>query len=289
MKEQIISFKYDGPSERIQGHQIDALVLASALEGFAGLIAAADLAINESESGVKVTAQAGFVKGSFGVDLIVFADIVILEAIGLIAAVGAGSVLSVLKDLKGVNVESIEVEEGSDLAKVITSKGDEITTTKTVATLIDNMEVRRQLDKVIHQPLDGDEISSLKLFSHSIVDAQDDEPTFEIDSSFGACYKKPSTTQTIVKKITESKAAVEFVAGNRNSGTSGWKMNYLDKKNISVKILDKAFLNKIKKSDAPAIFSGKFKVELKTVVRKKNGLIQGKAYSILKVIGPNKR
>ena len=47
LKEQKISFKYDGKSESIKYNQIDARLLAASLDSFAELITAADLAVNE--------------------------------------------------------------------------------------------------------------------------------------------------------------------------------------------------------------------------------------------------
>lgn len=290
MLEQIISFKYDGASESIKNHQIDAKLLASVLDSFADLISAADTAINDHESDVQVKAQAGFVKGSFGVDLIVLADPTVLKAIGLVAAAGAGSILSVLRDLKGNKVETIEVEEGSDIAKIVTTKGDEIRTTKASAMLIDNMEVRAKLDRLVHQPLTNEGITSFSVYSGSIADCHErhEGPAFEVTTETSAFYKKPPTTQVQIKEISETKAVVEFVAANKDSGTSGWRMNYLSEENISVKIQDEEFLNKIKMSNAPRIFSEKFIVEMKVATNKKHDKVISKAYHITKVVGPKK-
>jgi hypothetical protein len=288
MEEQIISFKYDGPSENIQKHQIDARLLASALDSFSNLISAADSAIYGHDSEIQVKAQAGFVKGSFGVELIVLADLSVLQAIGLIASGAAGSALSILMGLKGATVGNVEVEEGSDIAKVVTTKGDVINTTIASAKLIESMEVRATLDKLVYQPLINEGITSFSVYSGSLDDCltHEQEPTFEVTTDNSVFYRKPDSTQIQKKTVAETKAVVEFVAANRESGTSGWRMNYLSEEGVSVKILDEVFLNKIKMSNAPRFFSEKFNVEIKTEITKSRGKVIRKSYKITKVIGP---
>jgi hypothetical protein len=276
MEEQIISFKYDGPSENIQKHQIDARLLASALDSFSNLIS------------ISSTPNDPLTKGSFGVELIVLADLSVLQAIGLIASGAAGSALSILMGLKGATVGNVEVEEGSDIAKVVTTKGDVINTTIASAKLIESMEVRATLDKLVYQPLINEGITSFSVYSGSLDDCltHEQEPTFEVTTDNSVFYRKPDSTQIQKKTVAETKAVVEFVAANRESGTSGWRMNYLSEEGVSVKILDEVFLNKIKMSNAPRFFSEKFNVEIKTEITKSRGKVIRKSYKITKVIGP---
>lgn len=283
-KEQKVSFSYDGSSESIKNHQIDARILASALDNIADLITAADIAINNQETGVQVKAQAGFVQGSFGVDLIVLAEPSLLKAIGLVAATAAGSALSMLRDLGGRKVETIEVDEDSELATILTTDGNEYETSKEVACLISNKDVRQKIDKLVHQPLNNEGIDSFSVFSRS-----DDavRPIIEITTETSLHYKKqPQKPQEQKAALTD--AVIEFVTANKESGNSGWRMNYLNYENIPVKIVDEMFLNRIRMATAPKIFAFKFKVHLKTITTTATDGSVKRSYQILKVVGPKK-
>ena len=285
LKEQKISFKYDGKSESIKNNQIDARLLAASLDSFAELITAADLAVNEHETGVQVRAQAGFVPGSFGIELVVLADPSILKALGIVAAAGAGTALSLLQDLRGSKIDTIEIDEGSELATILSTDGRSFEVSSDVADLIKDKEVRAKIDKLIHQPLVNEGIDTFAFFPNGDFQA---EPLIEINEESREYFKRPHTIQTSEREILETKAVVEFITANRESGKSGWKMNYLNHEDVSVKIQDEIFLQRIRLSNAPRIFAGKFIVNMKTVITRQDGVETKRSYHITRVIGPKK-
>lgn len=278
-----IYFKYDGQSDSIKNHQIDVRLLASTLENFADLIIGADEAVNNRESPIQVRAQAGFVQGSFGVELLVFAaDPTLLEALGLVASAAGGGVLSFLRSMKGKKIETIEVDENSGLAKVLIKGHEPVETTATIARLIADPEVRTSIDRIVRQPLSNEGIESFSLFSDP---DHDQEPFLLVESEESSLYKKPSTIQSLSKIETETQATIQFVQANKDSGTSGWRMTHISDE-VSVRIEDAEFLLKIQRQGTPSIFASKYKVELTVVTSKRGDEVVRKTHKITKVIGP---
>lgn len=293
MKEKIISITYDGPSTAIKNHQIDARLLASVLDNFADLITSADEAIHKRHSPVQVKAQAGFIRGSFGIELLVNADMEVLKAIGLVAFGACGSALSILKTIKSKKVDSVEIDETAGTATITTSDGVITETSSAVACLLDSSVIRNRIDKLIHQPLSKEGINKFSVYTGSL-DGLDEnqldnlQPTVVVTDESSVYFKKPSATQTLTHTSIESKAVIEFVAANKESGKSGWRMNYLAYQNTAVKILDEEFLEKIQLLSAPRIFASKFNVELRTTVTTKQQETVNQTFHIVKVIGPHK-
>jgi len=294
MAEQIISFKYDGPSEALKKHEIDVRVLAKALDSFADLIVAADEAINKESSSAQVLvkansdSQAAFVAGSFGVELLVNVGPEVLKALGFIAGALAGSALSVLRDINSNKLATIEIDESDPLAQIVLTNGEVVETSKDVARLIESKDVRNKIAKLIHEPLSGEGISSFQVFEGSLSD-DTAQPLFKVDGDEKESFRKPGKILVTTKSEIETVATIEFLAANKQSGKSGWRMKYLGYDDVAVKVADEVFLEKIKNtSGAPKIFAEKFSVNLKSTVTKKHDETIGENFTITKVIGPKR-
>mgnify|MGYP000732651468 CR=1 FL=1 len=273
-------FKYDGDSESIKNHQIDAHVLATALDSISDLIKETDSILTGKESTVQIKTQAGFVQGSFGVEMIVLSDPEVLKVLGVIASGATASVFSVLKNLKGAKVDEIVIDEDSELAQIITKKGETIAAPKAVAKLINSDKIRQNIDKLAHDPLSDKGIGSFSVYSDSL----DDQPIIEATKGNRAYFKKPRQTQTITTTERDTIATIEFKSANKESGKSRWTMLHLGVDEVSVKVEDEDFLAKIKRPDAPSIFGEKFKVNLTTKTSQKPGQESKKTYKIKRVI-----
>lgn len=285
MQEQIISFKFDGQTGPIKKNQIDAKLLASAINSMAELIEAADKALNGDSGGVQVRASAGFVKGSFGVQLLVLVDPEVLIGLGIVATAVTGGVLGVLKELRGRKVHDIEIDEEHEVAHIVDSLGEEIETTANVGALMADPNVRSEVDRLIHQPLLSDGITSIKLFDVPLTTGPEPAPVFEATTETGAHFRKPARQKVEEEEDQITKAVVELVNANKKSGRKGWRMNYLGEKDLSVKIEDEAFLTMLTQPNAPEIFARKFNVELETTTKKVGGKTK-RTYRILRVVGP---
>ncbi len=289
MAEILISFKFDGPDQSIKNHRIDARLLATSLENFANLLDAADSAIYKrvGESNVKV--KANFIEGSFGVELIICADPEVLKAIGLVAAGTLGSAFSLLRSLAGRTIDEIEIDESTELAKIVARDGAAFRTTKNVATLVNSGSFRSSLDKLVYQPLQTyEEVDKFEIFEGSIA-SDIDQPVkmFEATDDTSDSYRKKGILKVTASEESESVAVIEFVTANKETGNSGWRVNYLNKENVAMKIKDEIFLEQIKKTKGtPAIFATKFKVRLKTIKKHVEGVDEKHTYIILKVLGP---
>jgi len=276
-----IYFKYDGNSLSLKNHEIDAKVLADTLSNFADLIYEANTIVNGIDSSVSVKAKAGFVEGSFGVELIIDQGIAggvkdLLPILGLAASAATGSLLSVLKNMKGKPAIDIEINESEDNVHINIGE-EKVQASPEVAELATNPSIRSKIDQIIYKPLDIDGTSSFQLFTDPegdlLVDISEDQR---------AIYKKPPISKPSYVSSSDTVATIEFINANKESGNSGWKMIHLGKE-VSVKIEDEVFLTLIKKPDAPSIFGHKFKVDLNLVTKKRISRPESKKYTIKKV------
>lgn len=282
MDEKSIFLKYDGESEDFENHLYDAKDLSVALSNLADLLYDANTLINGLDSQIEVKAKAGFREGSFGLELIIGQDILgaakdILPVLGLVASAGAGSLLSVLMRLKGNEITEITYDERTEEAEIAFGN-EKLKASKDVADLIQSQPVRRRLSRIIYEPLEREHTESFELLD------SDSEAVFlkVTKDENHQSFKTPAAYTSISVDELDTVAKVEFIKASKDSGMSGWKMLYLGEE-VSVKIKDEAFLETLRRPDAPSIFGQKFSVELHM---KKKQTLSGqtkKTYTIVKV------
>lgn len=288
MKETSLYIKYDGALATYKKHQIDAKELASSLGNLADLIYEANLLLNGIDSPVTVNAQAGFIKGSFGLELVVGQDPTatyeILRYLGLIGAGGlSGTLFSVLLKLQSKKATDIEINEETGEASIIVGHGDDAMTIpapKEVVALMREPAIRKRVEKVIKTPLESEGTGSFQ-----VLPSQDDvdEPIFVVEKDEGSFFKAPATPKPDETLESDTVATIEFIQTNKDSGTSGWRINHLGEE-VAVKVVDEMFLVSIKRSDAPSIYGLKYKVELHVNTIKRSGNPDKKTYRIDKVL-----
>lgn len=264
MKETHIFLKYDGTSESLKKHRIEAKQLGEALIELADLIYDANTTLNGVDSFIDVQAQAGFIEGSFGLELIIDQGtlegaVEVAKYLGLGASAVVGNLLSILKrkGKKEPDYDEIVVDEAAGTAKV-TINDEEIETTPEVIELLKSRVIRRRVSKIVNKPLESPGIDIFQVLESS---DGDQEPLITIDKEESEWFTEPPRKKTDTLDEGDTIAVVEFLTSNKESGTSGWKMRYLGQ-DVSVKVKDEVFLTAIKKETEPSIYGLKYSVDL---------------------------
>ena len=286
MNQTTFYFKYDGTTDAIKNHRIDAKQLAQALNHVSDLIHDANKVINGAEAEeISIYTNAKFVPGSFGVELLVSQDLTaakdVLQMLGLVAGAAGGTLLAFLKDAKGSKVkEEVIIDKRTGEVELTLDDGTKHRASSDIAELAKAPAVRRHINALIHDQLQRNGITKFALsevedFSNTILAVENNEVNY---------FKTPSLKSMSDTDSVTSTATIEFINANKKSGKSGWKISHLGEE-VPVKIKDDTFIETIKKHDAPSIFGLKYTVELRVVTRKSAGLPDKKTYYIDQVIG----
>ncbi len=282
MQQTKIYLKYDGDTKSYQKHQIDAKTLSIALASLADLLYDSNTLINGPESYIDVKAQAGFIEGSFGFEIIIAQEMIgaakdILPLLGFVGGtLATGSLLRVLQEMAGHEPEDIVIDKKSGKTKIKTAVGEHEASPEVVE-LLTSKPVREKLDRLINEPLSKEGTTSFQILSSPTAK----KPLFDITEKTHTFFKKISNKLQPVDEL-ETVATIEFIRANKESGTSGWRMRHLGEE-VAVKVKDEAFIDSLKKPDAPSIFGLKYKVDLFMKTKKRLGQDDLKTYSILKV------
>lgn len=258
-----IFLKYDGTSDALQNHRMEAKQLGQMLIELSDLIYDSNLTLNGLDSFIDVQAQAGFMEGSFGLELIVDQQLVegmveVAKYIGFGASAVTGSLLSILKHRNARNIkdDQIVIDESSGTA-VITINDEKLETTPEVIKLLQTRSVRNQLDKVVKQQLDMPGVDVFK-----VLDSSDEQNSvLEVNKEDAQGFKVPPRKKAETVDELDTVANIEFIHSNKNSGSSGWRMIHNGEES-SVKITDEVFLESIKREESLSIYGMKYRVDL---------------------------
>lgn len=263
MRSTHIFIKYDGTSDALQKHRMEAKQLGMMLIELSDLIYDANITLNGTDSFIDVQAQAGFIEGSFGLELIIDQQLAggvieVAKYIGLGASAVTGSLLAILKhkNTRNIKDDHIVIDKANGTAEV-TINDVKMETTPEVIQLLRTPTIRKQLDKVVNQQLDIPGIDSFQ-----VIDSADKQNTlFEVNQEDAVGFKAPPRKRSETVEELDTIATVEFIHSNKNSGTSGWKMIHNGRESI-VKITDDVFLESIKREDSLSIYGMKYSVDL---------------------------
>ncbi|BCE02944.1 hypothetical protein [Marinicellulosiphila megalodicopiae] len=271
------SFKVILDGETYNDHEIQIFTFAKSLKAIGELLYETSAEINGSRDVIDVKVNADFIPGSFGFVIDVFQNLEIknvVEAVGFVKAVGAasgvGGLLSLMKSLKGKDVESYTNTDGS--ATIETEDGNKVIYKKEVVSLIKNTNIRKSMDSLVREPLLEKGTNNFKIESLQ----QDDNSEILITKEDIHSFVKLKTSDyTDEKTIPEDKTII-FVAANINSSV-GWKIDNKapkkgEKKEIPIKMTDKEFILKLKEQNIEAahIFGKPFKVRFLTIKKTVN-------------------
>lgn len=285
MNETTFYFKYDGTTDAIKNHRIDAKQLSKALEHISDMIHDANIILNGVDSSeIKVYTHAKFIPGSFAVELLVSQDLQaakdVLAFLGLIVSAGAGSLLAFIKASKGQKPkEQVTIDESTGEVEVTLADGSKQRASVEIAELANAPSIRNHISALMYSALDEDGITKFALSETEDFKT----PVIQIEHSNREYFRTPRKLLVDEDSI-ETKATIEFIAANKNSRNFGWKINHLGEE-VSAKIRDKVFMDSISRYDAPNIFGLKYEVELRVEMRKKVGVPEKKTYYIDRVLG----
>lgn len=282
MLETSFVIKYDGDSDDLRKHQIDAKALSAVLSNISDLIQEANEVINGGESEIDVKAKAGFVEGSFGIEFVLLQEAInackdVLPYLGFTAAAASGSLLSILRNIKAREVEDIVVNDDGTVDLVV--EGESIPTSPEIAKLVNSPRIRKSIDAVVHLPLTHTGSSVFQVMNPLNLN----ESFIAINKEEKAAFKVPPLARFSQIETTETVAVIEFLQANKESISTGWKIRHLGE-DSPVRLKDETFFEKIKKPDAPSIFGLKFKVDLKVKTMTRENQPSKKTLTIDKII-----
>ncbi|HCI2469081.1 TPA: hypothetical protein NOT17_003816 [Pseudomonas aeruginosa] len=256
------SISYDSETGDFKGHKIDALELGNSILGVYNLVAETNSLVNKGgEVDLKVTAPAK--EGSVVVDFLLLASspagLAVLKYLGFSSAVGGavgGSLIEVVRKLKGRRVASVTIEGDSDVA-TIEVDGQKIVCDKYVAKLAVDKKVRDSLHSVIQAPIAGKGSARFK-----VLDSQEAE-VLEVKEAVAHVYSPLPPQSLEEEEVTRERVTVYFVQVNFESNR-GWRIKFADGKEHSATLDDERFFNRVKENKQSFAKDDLFEVELET-------------------------
>lgn len=267
MTQQTSTFKISYDIPEAANHTIDAELLGESIISTARLIKNTNKILNgeDAELNIEVKAPApGSVVVEF-VTLLNSAGINPLTTLGFVAGTvpGAATVLGAIQALQSRKVTLVEEEE-EDEVQLKLSDNNAINLPVEVAKVALNRDVRKNLEKIINDPIHGAQ-SGQVIFKN-----ENDENVVNIPVEQISFYKKPSKAVVEdVEEIEEDKE-IRFVRVNFD-GVTGWKIELPDRSEVAVKMSDETFIERVNQSQQKFSKEDLFSVSLKTVVTKKHG------------------
>lgn len=277
-KQDNFSIFYDTPDTK--NHTIDAEILGNSLLGLSKALKQADKVINGETSEMKVSVKAQK-EGSFAVDFCTWYNAGgsdVLTTIGFAVpstGVIAASVIGVISQIKSQKITGI-IREQDNESKIELEDGRIIQCPKDVAELVISPSFRKEIDAIVYNPVKGQENAKI------IIKDQENNIVNEISSTEAVNFKAiaKNTLQSVhieVKDIDVSFSQVNF------DKATNWKCIFPSGEEVSVKMNDKSFIERINVREENFIKGDLFKVTLETTKTEKEQFVSYK-YSILTVI-----
>lgn len=272
---QIFKISYD--TSKTKDHTIDAELLGNAILNTSNVLKHADKVLNGEDSSLGLDVKANS-EGSFVIEFVTWLNsggINPLSVLGFASgAVGFKTVMQVLNDIRSRPVRA-RIDMGNGVSKLILADGEEIEADSRVAALVIDRALRKDLEKVVKDPLEGTQQARL-IFK----DELDNEVTSYDDGDFENFTAPSRAVIEEVKEVVEDKE-VRFVKVNFY-GASGWSAELPDGEKIAVKMKDGRFLSRIEENKK--LSKGDlFVVSLKTTTKFKSGTAPSVQREILEV------
>ncbi len=273
-----LSVSYDGPA--LATGRMDAKVLAGAMASVAQLVDDSARLIHGADTNVRIEVSGDFRRGSFTYQIIATAlsDLTavqvkeILVWLGLIATTSGGSLISVLRWLRGRRVRKVS-REGNQAT--ITAGNDSTIVQLQVAQLVMNYPIRTALEGMT-QPLAEAGITTLRTGE----DIQ--APDLEIQSPDREWFLAPAV-ETETLHSAETVAVLQIVSPVFKIGNK-WQFSYPGEPMFYALILDRQFLDQAKKREVSLRWGDLVRVRLRTSVARTQAGTLSTTREILEVI-----
>lgn len=272
-------FKLSYDSNSTADNTIDASILGTSLINMSELIKESTKVLNGEEAEARVEVQA-HEPGSFIVEFVAWLDsggIDVLRALGLVSsasAVTAGTVFSALKTLR--NRKQLEKRVIDDITEITFEDGEKIQIPVTVDKLVSNFSIRKHISEVVKKASDFEDGATVRLLDGN------DQLVEEVVPDEVEYFKAPSRKLMAEEITTEETKNVVFTVVALESKT-GWKIRLPDGDEVSARMNDEAFMERINNRERQFIKGDMFEIKLKTVERIVDGKVSTTRY-IEKVI-----
>lgn len=261
------SFKISYDTPETADHTMDAEELGSSLVSLSKVIKNADKILNGEDSEVDVEVRAHN-QGSYELEIITWlkdGGIDILKTLGFSfagAAFTAGSLIGLIRELKGRRIESRSNKDEKVTLQL--EDGETIECSEGVAELISSYNVMKDLEDVIVKPTKDAKSGSIKLTS-------EDGNQGELDILDRDYFKAPPRSSMRQETEYEEECEAVFTVVALESPT-GWKLKLPpDDTEYSVKMADERFLERVNDGDKQFVKGELFKIKLKTIERELDG------------------
>lgn len=250
---------YDGPA--LENNEMTVKDLAPALIALSDVIDSSNSVVNGGRAEVEISVKASFKTGCFGIELAVVQSIVqniidvvssehvkdgvaVLSLLGFTVKdgveTGARSLLQLIKWVSGRKIKKIIANDKE--TSVIIIDEEEYEVENTVLELFKNVGIRRNLEKVIYEPLRKDGIDSF-----ACTDLKGTKPQFFIvGKDESESFKAPQVDDDLIgEQIIETSLHMLSVAFQQNN-----KWRFSDGLNsFYAEIQDTDFLKKVQKNE----------------------------------------
>ncbi len=263
----------------LSAHKMNAYDLGMSIVEFSKMLNRADDIINKGktlELEVIAPAKPGSLIVEFAMTVKESGALEVLKYLGLSAAssaVSLGAAFGVAAKLKDKKIIGLKSSTSSNTTTIELEDGD-LKCNKTVAALVSDPVIRQAMNEIINQPLSTQDKPNFKITSEGadIYEVKDDEIL-----DFTPLPKK-SLSHENTEKVTTN---ILITQVNFDS-SKGWKMLY-DDKEISVRMDDQSFMQRVKDS-AKSFTKGDMFEVLLSIITKSTARSQRTEYVIERVI-----
>jgi hypothetical protein len=256
------SVSYDADDGDFKKHEIDALDLAKSILGVYDAIAQASALMNKGAE-VELKVSSPVREGSVVIDFLLFAStpaaLQVLKYIGFSvagAAIAGGSLIEVVRKLKGRKVAKVTIDVNTDIA-TIEVDGQTIRCDKYVAQLAVDKKVRDSLHNVIQAPISGKKNATFKVLD------EDEDVVISVKEVAAQDFSPLPSGSLESEETSKEKTTAYFVQVNFESGR-GWRVKLADGEERAVQVADEKFMAKVNQNKQTFSKEDLFEVVIET-------------------------
>ncbi|MET3701513.1 hypothetical protein [Citrobacter sp. UYEF32] len=274
--QQLTDFEISYGGDAYADNEIDAQTLGAALTALGGLIENAEKIIHGEASAPKVNIKATQ-EGSFVLLVSVLGSLSTLQLIGFAGATGAGvgTALGVIEWLRGRKPQEVLIDESNNTARLVVDD-ESIECPINVQKLVTSPVIRNEISRLVYDPLQTDGSSSFKIKNA-------DREVVLIPKDDSEAFKPVKFTLEQITHVEELEINVKFSKLSFTSN-AGWRMILPNGEDVSVKMSDEAFLERVNQNTLSFSKDDLFVVSVTKSVKETNGNFGNPTYTITRVV-----